>query len=97
MHPSALTAGVLIHKWPAVLHVALGADRVLIGRGLDVVVPEGAVNIMAVAALDQALIHLVMEGHVEERLHVVVALEAERGLRGLQQLLCLAGVNVCGS
>ena len=49
---------------------------------------------MAIAALHQALIHLVVEGHAEGRLHVRVALEAERGLRRLQQLLfVLARVN----
>ena len=49
---------------------------------------------MAVAALDQALVHAVVEGHIEGRLHVGVALEAERGLRGLEQVLrSLAGVD----
>ena len=89
-----LDRGVLVHEWPAVLHVALGADRILIGRGPDVVVPKGAVNIMAVAALDQAFVHLVVEGHIECRLHIGVALIAERGLGRLEQRLLLAAVNV---
>jgi hypothetical protein len=85
--PLRLDRGVLEDEWPARLRVALGADRILIGRGLQVVVPEGAVRIVAVAALHQAFIHLVVEGHIERRLHVGVALKAERGLRSLEQLL----------
>ena len=81
-----LDRGMFEDKRPARLRVALGADRVLVGGGPDVVVAEGAVNVVAVAALDQALIHPVMEGHVERRLHIGVALEAELRLRGLQQL-----------
>jgi hypothetical protein len=42
--------------------MALGADSILIGRGPDVVVAECAVYVVAVAALHQALIHLVVEG-----------------------------------
>ena len=40
---------------------------------------------MAIAARDQAFVHLVVERHIERRLSVGVALEAERRLRGLQQ------------
>ena len=43
-----LHRSMLIHKRPARLGVALGADRILIGRGLQVVVPERAVRIVAV-------------------------------------------------
>ena len=78
---------------PTRLGVALGANRILIGGGLQIVVAEGAVNVMAIAALDQAFVHLVMERHVEVRLHVGVALEAEFGLTGLQQVLILGGMN----
>jgi len=67
-----LDRGMLKHEGPAVLHVALGADRVQIGGGPDVVVAESAVDVVAVAALQQAFVHLVMEGHVERRLHVGV-------------------------
>ena len=76
---------VLIHKRTANFGVALGADRVLVSSGLQVAVPEGAVRVVTVAALDQALIHLVVEGHVELRLLVGMALEAELGLRSLEQ------------
>ena len=73
--------------------VALGADHVLVSGGLEIVVPEGAVNVMAVAALDQSLVHLVVEGHAESRLHVGMALEAERGLSSLQQGLSSARMH----
>jgi len=45
------------------LRVALGADRILIGGRLHVVRVEGAVRVVAVAALDQAFVHPVMERH----------------------------------
>ena len=89
-----LDCGMLVHEWSACLGVALGANRILIRCGLEVVVPEGAVSIMAVAALDQTLIHLVVERHIECRLHVGVALEAERRLRSLEQCILLAVVDV---
>jgi len=82
------------HERSARLGVALGANRVLIGGGLQIVVSEGPVNVVTVAALDQAFVHLVMEGHVEVRLDVGVALEAELGLTGLQQVLILGGMNI---
>ena len=75
---------MFIHKGPTILHVALGAYRIQIGGRPDVVVPERSVDIVAVAALQQAFVHLVMEGHVEGRLHVGVALITEIGLRCLQ-------------
>ena len=48
---------VLKDERSALIHVALGADHVLIGRGPQVVVLEGAVHVVAVAALDQAFVH----------------------------------------
>ena len=89
-----LHRGVLVDKRPARLRVALGADRILVCGRLQVVIPECSVNVMAIAALHQLFIHLVVEGHIERRLHVRVALEAEVRLRSLQQRLFLAGVNV---
>jgi hypothetical protein len=79
---------MLIHEGSTRFHVALGADHVLIGGGQrcrHVVVSNLAVRIVAVRALDKAFIHLVMEGHGEERLDVGVALEAKSLLAGLQQ------------
>ena len=89
-----LDRSVLVHVRPAYLGVAFGADRILIGCRLQIAVPEGAVNVMTVGALDEALVHPVMEGHIECRLHIIVALEAERGLRRLEQRLFLAAVDV---
>ena len=79
-------SGVLEHERSARLSVALSANRIHIGGGLDVVVSEGSMNIMAVAALHQAFIHLVVKGHSELRLDICVALEAELRLRRLQQI-----------
>jgi len=78
---------VLEDEWPARLGMALGADLILIGRRLQVIVPESAMNVMAIAALDQTFIHPVMERHIERRLYIGVALKAEHGLRSLEQLL----------
>jgi len=41
---------------------------------------------MAIAARDQAFVHLVVERHIERRLSVGVALEAERRLRSCEQI-----------
>jgi hypothetical protein len=41
------------------------------------------VHVMAIAALDQAFLNLVVKRHIERRLGVGVALEAESGLRSL--------------
>src|ERR1700683_2008990 len=84
--PLGLDRDVFIDERPARLGVALGADRVLVGRGLHVVGSESAVHVVAIAARDQAFVHLVVERHIERRLSVGVALEAERRLRSLQQL-----------
>ena len=84
--PLGLDCDVFIDERPARLGVALGADRVLVGRGLHVVGQEGAVHVVAIAAHHQAFVHLVVERHIERRLSVGVALEAERRLRSLQQL-----------
>ncbi len=84
--PLGLDRDVFINERPARLGVALRADRVLVGRGLHVVGSEGAVHVVAIAAHDQAFVHLVVEWHIERRLSVGVTLEAERRLRSLQQL-----------
>ncbi len=85
--PLGLDRDVFKDERPARLGVALGADRVLVGRRPQVVGQEGAVHVVAIAARDQAFLHLVMEGHVERRLSIGVALEAERRLLSLQQVL----------
>jgi hypothetical protein len=92
--PLGLDGDVFIDERPARLGVALGADQVLVGRGLQVVSSEGAVHVVAIAARDQAFVHLVVERHIERRLSVGVALEAELRLRSLQQIFFfLALVN----
>jgi len=83
--PLRLHRGMLVDERPTRLRVALGADRILIGRGLQVVVSEGAVRIVAVRTFHEAFIHSVVEGHIERRLDVCVALEAKGRLFGLEQ------------
>ena len=68
-----LDRGVLEYKGSARLSVALGADRILVGRRLQVIVPEGAMNIMTVAALNQSFVHPVTERHCELDLLVQMA------------------------
>ena len=82
-----LDRDMLKDERPARLGVALGADRVLVGRGLEVVGLEGAVHVVAIAARHQAFLHFVVEWHIERRLSVGVALEAEPRLRSLQQTI----------
>lgn len=83
---------MLVDERPACFRVALRADCILIGGGLQVGFVECAVRIVAVAAAHRALIDRVMERHVERRLLVAVALEAELGLFSLQQLLRSFGI-----
>src|SRR6202161_3618846 len=83
--PLGLDRDVFIDERPSRLGVALGADCVLVGRRPHVVGSEGAVHVVTIAARDQAFVHLVVERHIERRLSVGVALEAERRLRSLQQ------------
>ena len=74
---------VLIHKGSTNVRVALGADCILIGGHPqivipeEVVIPESPVHVMAVAALDNAFVHLVVKGHAERGLDVGVTLEAQ--------------------
>jgi hypothetical protein len=51
----SLDHGMLINEGTTRFGMALGADRILIGRGLEVVVPKSAMGIMAVGTLHQAL------------------------------------------
>jgi len=47
-----LDHGMLVNKRPTCLRVALGADRILIGSGLEIVIAEGAMWIVAVGTLN---------------------------------------------
>jgi len=67
------------------LGVALGADLVLVGGGLELLALERTMRIMTVAAFHQSLIHPVMEGLGKRRLYVRVAAIAELWLRYLKQ------------
>jgi len=85
---------MLKSKRPALFHVALGADQVHLRRRPEILLAECAVRIVAVGALDQSFFHFVMERHVELRLRIGVALEAELWLSDLQLLLLvLTSVN----
>jgi len=86
----SLDCGVLINKGSAGLRVALGANCVLISCGFQVVVSEGAVSIVAVRALHESLVHLVVERHIERRFYIGVALKTESRLRRLEQRFLLA-------
>jgi hypothetical protein len=78
-------SSVLVDKGSARLCMALRADGILISRRLDVVVSECSMCVMAVAALHDAFIHLVVEGHVKCRLDLCMAPKAKSRLRSLQQ------------
>lgn len=82
-----LDRSVLVHKGTARFGVALGADGILIGRSPEVVGLEGAVGIVTIAAADRALIHRMVEGHIEGSFLIAMALEAKFGLFGFEQAL----------
>jgi hypothetical protein len=75
---------MLEYKRPTSLCVALGADRILIGCGLEVVIPEGAMRIMAVGTFDQSLVNLVVKWHIEVRFDICMALKAKGRLADLE-------------
>ena len=85
---------MLVNPRPRGFRMALGADCVLLRGSPEVLPIEGAMWVVAVGTLDQAFFHLVMERHVERRLRIGVALEAELRLRNLEELLgVFAGMN----
>src|SRR5271166_1620325 len=59
--PLGLNRRVLVHERPTRLGVTFRADRILIGRRLEVVVAEGAVRVVAIGAPYQTLVDLVMK------------------------------------
>ena len=85
MQPSPFTAACSNTNGPrvSVWHLV----QIAFWSAVDLILfaAEGPVHIVAVAALHQAFIHLVVERHVELRLDVVMALEAKLRLRRLQQ------------
>src|ERR1035437_6143321 len=85
---------MFVDKRPRGLGVALHARGILLRGGLQALLLKAAVRIVAVGALDQAFVYLVVERHGELRLDVGVASEAKRRLREFEQmLLVLAGMN----
>ena len=79
-----LDRGMFVDERPTHLRVALGADQIRVISGAQVALLEGAVHVVAICALDQAFVYLVMERHVKCRFGVGMALEAESGLRSLE-------------
>jgi len=73
-------SSVFVDERSACLGVALGADRILIGGDLEIRGLERSVHVVAIAAAQQAFIHLVVEGHRKRRLDAGVAAVAERRL-----------------
>ena len=80
---------MFVDKRPRGLRMALRANRIFIRRRLDVIRPEGPMRIVAVGALHQSFVHLVMERLAESRLHVAVAAKAELRLGSLEQVWVL--------
>ncbi len=73
------------YERPLLVGVALEANSVLCGIRTHLLRLHSAVNVVAIAALDQAFIHAMMEGHVELGLLLEMASVAELGLRFPQQ------------
>ena len=64
---------MLEYKRPALIRMAGVANRVLRRRSAHLLGCDGAVRVMAIAALDQTLVHAVVKGHLELRLLLQVA------------------------
>ncbi len=78
---------VLVDEGSTFVGVALQADQVLIGRRPDLAVPQRAVGIVAVGALDQALVHAMAERLLEINSLFLVARVAQLGLLAHQEVL----------
>lgn len=76
---------MLVHKRALLVRVTLEADRILRRVGPHLLRPHCPVRIVAVAALNEPLIHAVMERHFELRLLLEVAGVAKLGLRLCEQ------------
>lgn len=83
---------MLVDKRAQGLRMAFRANCVLIRARLEEFVLEGAMGIMAVAANQQALIHLVVKGLGEGGLNVGVAAIAEIRFGNLQRMFTLKRV-----
>jgi hypothetical protein len=78
---------VLEDEWSLLVGVTLETDGVLRGIRPHLLGLHSAVNVVAITALDQALVHPVVEGHVELSLLLKMASIAELRLGFLQQEL----------
>ena len=76
---------VFVDKWSLLVDVAGKANGVLRGRRAHLLGANRSMNIVAVAALDQAFIYAMMKRHRELRLLVQMAGITKRGLRFDQQ------------
>jgi hypothetical protein len=74
--------------------VALEASRVLPGGGFERHAFECVVRVVAIVALQKALIHLVMKRHGEVEFGILVALIAKNWLRSFQQVIGFALMDV---
>lgn len=87
---SAATFGldhsVLIKEGAGHSRMAFGASNELTGRRKPRILLNDVVHIVAVGALDQPLFNLVVKGHGELRLDVVVALKAKLGLLQFEKM-----------
>lgn len=88
-HATVPDSSVFKHERPTGFCVAFGADRVLIRGVLQVRPVERPVRIVAIRALRDAFVHLVVEGHRELGFLIAVALIAEVGLGVLQEVVVL--------
>ena len=64
-HPSTLTAACSYTNGPCLSVWHCEADGILRGGGSHLLRPHRAVHVVAIAALDQPLIHAMVEGHIE--------------------------------
>jgi hypothetical protein len=86
---------VLVDERSSRFSVALGANRIHLRRRSQIFLIECAMRIVAVGTLDEPFLDFVMEGHIELRLGVGMALEAELRLRDFEQLIfILSRVNI---
>jgi hypothetical protein len=83
---------VFEHKRSLLVRVALEANSVLRGRSPHLVRLHRAVHVVAIAALDQALVHSMMERHVELGFLLEMAPIAKLGLGFYEQKIRIFAV-----
>ena len=83
---------VLEHKRPLLVRVTFKANRILRGGSPHLFGFHRAVDVMAIAALDQPFIHAMMERHVELSFLLQMAPIAKLGLGLYEQKLRCCGV-----